>query len=91
MSIYRNQGLVPRALQYILSGMNSLQFKEKFKEDEVSLEMSFLEDYQNNIYDLLSPSRPGTNTKPSLSIRSNNQGLMHVVDLTVRIINSNYL
>ena len=38
--------------------MGTFDFKSRFNtnEEKVTLEMSFLEDYQNCIYDLLSPT-----------------------------------
>ena len=42
-----------------------------------------LEDYQNNIYDLLSPSPRYGQNKTSLMARSDTQGVLHVVGLTV--------
>lgn len=69
--------------------MNTTEFKQRFKDnlDSISLEMSFLEDYQDNIYDLLSPSpRVGFNTKPSLEVRRDNQSINRVVNLTVSCI-----
>lgn len=87
--IFRNEGIVPRALQHIISGMNSVEFKERYKNDlnNIGLEMSFLEDYQDNIYDLLSPSpRIGMNTKPSLEIRVDQQNINRVARLTVTLL-----
>lgn len=87
--IFRNEGIVPRALQHIISGMNTMEFKERYRNDfnNIGLEMSFLEDYQDNIYDLLSPSpRIGMNTKPSLEIRVDQQNINRVARLTVILI-----
>ena len=83
--IRRNQGLVPRALKYIINGMQSPEFKLRHKDElnKIALEMSFLEDYQNNIYDLLSPTTRIGQTKPSLIARSDAQGILHVANLTV--------
>ncbi|KAK8828266.1 hypothetical protein WA538_002777 [Blastocystis sp. DL] len=79
-----NVGLIPRALSHIINGMNSPEFKQTFgdSDDAISLEMSYLEDYQNNIYDLLSPSPRYGQNKTSLMARSDTQGVLHVVGLT---------
>ena len=84
----RNVGLIPRALSHIINGMNGPKFKQTFgdSEDTISLEMSYLEDYQNNIYDLLSPTTRIGQTKPSLIARSDAQGILHVANLTVSSI-----
>ena len=81
----RNVGLIPRALSHIINGMNSPEFKQTFgdSDDAISLEMSYLEDYQNNIYDLLSPAPRYGQDKTSLMARSDTQGVLHVVGLTV--------
>lgn len=66
-----------------------MEFKERYRNDfnNIGLEMSFLEDYQDNIYDLLSPSpRIGMNTKPSLEIRVDQQNINRVARLTVILI-----
>ena len=83
--MFSNQGLVPRALKYIITGMQSPEFKSRHSNemDKIALEMSFLEDYQNNIYDLLSPTTRIGKTKPSLIARNDAQGILHVVNLTV--------
>ena len=80
-----NVGLIPRTLSYIINGMNSPEFKQTFddSDDMISLEMSYLEDYQNNIYDLLSPSPRYGQSKSSLNVRLDTQGVLHVTDLTV--------
>ena len=80
-------GLIPRSLSYIIDGMGTPEFKNRFKDelDHISLEMSFLEDYQNNIYDLLSPTIRSGQSKPSLMARSDMQGVLHVVGLTVSL------
>lgn len=85
--MYRNPGLIPRSLSYIIDGMGTPEFKSRFKDelDHISLEMSFLEDYQNNIYDLLSPTTRSGQSKPSLMARSDMQGVLHVVGLTVAL------
>jgi singapore isolate B (sub-type 7) whole genome shotgun sequence assembly, scaffold_8 len=72
-------------LSHIINGMNSPEFKQTFgdSDDAISLEMSYLEDYQNNIYDLLSPSPRYGQNKTSLMARSDTQGVLHVVGLTV--------
>ena len=81
----RNQGLIPRSLHYIINGMGTFDFKSRFdKEDEkVTLEMSFLEDYQNCIYDLLSPTIRVGQSKPMLNARSDANGFLHIINLTV--------
>ncbi|KNB43857.1 kinesin-like protein [Blastocystis sp. subtype 4] len=83
-------GLIPRSLSYIIDGMGTPEFKNRFKDelDHISLEMSFLEDYQNNIYDLLSPTIRSGQSKPSLMARSDMQGVLHVVGLTEKTVKS---
>ena len=81
----RNPGLVPRALQYIITGMQSPEFRERHKEnlDSISLELSLVEDYQDNAYDLLTPSTRIGQNKPALSVRSDAQGFLHIKDRAV--------
>lgn len=76
--------MIPRTLSYILQGFQSPSFKEHFKEleGELSLEMSFLEDYQNKIYDLLSPTPPNQ-VKSYLMAGAGPDGILRVKDLTV--------
>ena len=83
----RNQGLIPRALHYIINGMGTFDFKSRFdtNEEKVTLEMSFLEDYQNCIYDLLSPTIRVGQSKPMLNARSDANGFLHIINLTVFI------
>ena len=65
--------------------MGTFDFKSRFeREDEkVTLEMSFLEDYQNCIYDLLSPTIRIGQSKPMLNARADANGVLHIINLTV--------
>ena len=68
--------------------MNSPEFKNRFENgiDTYSLEMSYIEDYQDKIYDLLSPlSRFGNSTKPSLNLSLQDNGWNYIKNLTVDI------
>ena len=68
--------------------MNSPAFKNRFENgiDIYSLEMSYIEDYQDKIYDLLSPlSRFGNSTKPSLNLSLQDNGWNYIKNLTVDI------
>ena len=81
----RNPGLVSRSLEYIIQGMQTPEFKSRFG-DSVSLEMSLLEDYQNTIYDLLTPTpREGNVQKQGLIVRTDAQNVIHITRLTVFI------
>ena len=67
-----------------MNGFTSPAFKETFKDcyENLSLELSMLEDYTNRVYDLLSHT-PANQTKAQLPVSMVNDGILSVKNLTV--------
>ena len=72
-SEYLKTDVIPKAEEYA----------ENLDLDSISLELSLVEDYQDNAYDLLTPSTRIGQNKPALSVRSDAQGFLHIKDLAV--------
>ncbi|GAB5370146.1 hypothetical protein AAMO2058_001466900 [Amorphochlora amoebiformis] len=74
---YEERGIIPRAIEYIFS-----KFEEK-KDARTSIQVSYLEIYNNSGYDLLDPNHEGKtlNDLPKVSIKEADDGKIHMSNI----------
>lgn len=73
-------GVVPRAMKELLDLYNQRKAEGKFKDS--SIVMSFLEIYNEKVYDLLSANPNGVHEQKELPVRENQKGQVVVAGLS---------